>query len=434
MKGLTKRLTAAILLTAVCLTATVYSRTRPVELRLGFMAGSYWDAPNGNCYAVIDMAIERFEREHPNVHVTYTSGILNRDYSEWLIDQYLLGSEPDVFLVLPEDFGELCELGALVPLDGYLAQDEAVSDTDFYPAALQSGAENGVQYALPYECVPTLMCVNKTLLESEGIAVPSGDWTWEDFYNICAKVTHDTDSDGEIDQFGCYGYTWQDALTANGASLFTEDGRSCLISEPKAVQAVAFAQRLNKLTAETAPSARDFDEGKVAFRPFLFSDYRTYQPYPWRIKRYSDFLWDCIPMPHGPAGGNSSELSTVLAGISSRSAHTTLAWQFLRELTANADNQSMLFTDSHSVSALRSVTDSDETRRILRQDTPGESQSGVEMLSDVMEQAVAAPRFRNYDQALLFTEGLVQNAMEDEHNLSLQLQRVQHQVQEYLQE
>ena len=299
--------------------------------------------------------------------------------------------------------------------------------------ALQSGAENGVQYALPYECVPTLMCVNKTLLESEGITVPSGDWTWEDFYNICAKVTRDTDGDGENDQFGCYGYTWQDALTANGASLFTEDGGSCLISEPKAVQAVAFAQRLGKLTAETAPSARDFDEGKVAFRPFLFSDYRTYQPYPWRIKRYSDFSWDCIPMPHGPAGGNSSELSTVLAGISSRSANMTLAWQFLRELTANADNQSMLFTDSHSVSALRSVTDSDETRRTLRQDTPGESRNGVETLSDVMEQAVAAPRFRNYDQALLLTEGLVQNAMEDEHNLSLQLQRVQHEVQEYLQ-
>ena len=91
MKGLTKRLTAAILLAAVCLTANVYSRTRSVELRLGFMAGSYWDAPNGNCYAVIDAAIERFEREHPNVRVTYTSGILKRDYSEWLIDQYLLG-------------------------------------------------------------------------------------------------------------------------------------------------------------------------------------------------------------------------------------------------------------------------------------------------------------------------------------------------------
>ena len=70
MKGLAKRLTAIIVLTAVCLTMVVYSHTRPVELRLGFMAGSYWDAPNGNCYAVIDAAIERFEREHPNVHVT----------------------------------------------------------------------------------------------------------------------------------------------------------------------------------------------------------------------------------------------------------------------------------------------------------------------------------------------------------------------------
>ena len=191
-----------------------------------------------------------------------------------------------------------------------------------------------MQYALPYECVPTLMCINKSLLESEGITVPSGDWTWEDFYNICAKVTRDTDGDGEIDQFGCCGYTWQDALTANGASLFTEDGGSCLISEPKAVQAVAFAQRLGKLTAETAPSARDFDEGKVAFRPFLFSDYRTYQPYPWRIKRYSDFSWDCIPMPHGPAGGNSSELSTVLAGISSRSPMRIISLCCLRIRTA----------------------------------------------------------------------------------------------------
>ena len=434
MRGLAKRLLAAAVLTAVCLSATGYCRTRPVELRLGFLAGSYWDAPNGNCYAVIDAMIARFEQTHHNVHITYTSGVLKRDYAEWLTERYLLGEEPDVFLILPEDFGTLCELGALAPLDGYLAQDAAVSETDFYPAALQSGAENGVQYALPYECVPTLMCVNKTLLEQEGIEVPSGDWTWEDFYNICAKVTRDTDGDGETDRFGCCGYTWQDALTANGASLFSEDGSSCLLAQPKAVQAVAFVQRLNKLTADAVPSARDFDEGNVAFRPFLFSDYRTYQPYPWRIKRYSDFSWDCIPMPRGAAGSNSSALSTVLAGISSRSANQTLAWQLLRELTADPENQSLLFTDSHGVSALRKVTDSDETRLLLRQDTPGESQNGVQALSAVMEQAVAAPRFRNYDQALLLTEGLVQTAMEDEHNLSLQLQRVQHEVQEYLQE
>ena len=394
------------------------------------MAGSYWDAPNGNCYAVIDAAVERFEREHPNVHVTYTSGILKRDYSEWLIDQYLLGSEPDVFLVLPEDFGTLCELGALAPLDGCLAQDKEVSDTDFYPAALQSGAENGVQYALPYECVPTLMCINKSLLESEGITVPSGDWTWEDFYNICARVTRDTDGDGEIDQFGCCGYTWQDALTANGASLFTEDGGSCLISEPKAVQAVAFAQRLGKLTAETAPSARDFDEGKVAFRPFLFSDYRTYQPYPWRIKRSSNFEWDCIAMPSGTSvgGGNYSRLSTLMLGISQRTKHSRLSWELLKTIACTEEMQTMGYTELSGVSALHSVTESDEVARLLQMDSQDTASRGMSTLPAIMEDTLATPRFARYHQAMESADRLITEAMSADKNFELQLLQIQQQL------
>ena len=70
---------------------------------------------------------------------------------------------------------------------------------------------------------------------------------------------------------------------------------------------------------------------------------------------------------------------------------------------------------------------------ILQQDTPGESQLALEILSDTMEQAVAAPHFRAYDQALLLAESLVSTAMEDDHNLSLQLQRVQRELNEYLQ-
>ena len=390
--------------------------------------------PGENYYTFIDAAIEKFEAEHPNVKVEYTSGIRVEDYTEWLSGQYLLGQEPDVMVILPEDFAIFSDTASLRELDPFMKQDPEVDLSGFYPAALQAGADKGKQYALPLECVPQMMFINKTLLQKEHIRIPDNDWTWDEFYSLCEQLTRDTDGDGIVDQFGVYDYGWEEALVANGCSLFSEDGQHCLLNQSAQESAMQFARKIYQLNAGTDLSDKTFDEGRVAFRPMLFSEYRSYEPYPWRIKRYSDFSWDCIPMPHGPAGGNSSELSTVLAGISSRSANMTLAWQFLRELTANADNQSMLFTDSHSVSALRSVTDSDETRRILRQDTPGESRNGVEMLSDVMEQAVAAPRFRNYDQALLLTEGLVQNAMEDEHNLSLQLQRVQHEVQEYLQE
>lgn len=433
MRPYLKRVTVSVLLSVVVLILTLVGAAQQTVLTVGVIAGSYWDAPTGNCYAVIDAAIERFEQEHPNVRVEYTSGILKRDYSEWLADQFLMGVEPDVFLVMPEDFGMLAEQGALQPLDSLLASDAEVSTADFYDAALKSGAAGNVQYALPYECVPTLMFVNKTLLEAEGIPVPDNDWTWDDFYQICAQVTRDTDGDDVIDQFGSYGYTWRDALAANGATLFDENGTSCLIAEPACVEAVEFAQKLQNLYADCDITARSFDEGHVAFRPFLFSDYRTYQPYPWRIKRYSDFEWDCIQMPGGPSGTGRSELSTLLAAISSRSTQKPLAWELLKELTCSDDTQAMLYTDSHGVSALRRVTQSPRTQQILQHDTPGESQLGLELLSDTMEQAVAAPHFRAYDQALLLAESLVTTAMEDDHNLSLQLQRVQRELNEYLQ-
>ena len=51
------------------------------------------------------------------------------------------------------------------------------------------------------------MFVNKTLLEENGIEIPNVNWTWDDFYAICEKLTVDTDDDGEIDQFGEYEWT-----------------------------------------------------------------------------------------------------------------------------------------------------------------------------------------------------------------------------------
>lgn len=405
MKTWVYRLLTCVVMTAVGLGIVVCAASREVVLTVGFVSDSYWDAPLGNCYAVLDAAIDRFENKHPGVRVTYTSGILKEDYSEWLTGQYLLGKEPDVFMVLPEDF---------------------------YHAALDSGKMGNTQYALPYECVPTLMFVNKTLLEKNGISVPSNDWTWDDFYQICKQITRDTDGDGSIDQFGSYGYTWQNALTSNGAALFSDDGKQCLIAQPEAVEAIAFSQKLEKLYETCDITAQDFDTGHVAFRPFLFSDYRTYQPYPWRIKRYSGFEWDCIQMPAGPMGSNASELSTMLVSMDSRSLHKQLAWEFMKELTCSDETQAMLYTESNSVSALRRVTQSEKTKEVLAQDTPGEIHLGLDLLSDTMEHAVAVPRFQNYDQALLLAQQLIPAAMQDEHNLELQLLRAQRQLDKLL--
>ncbi|HRM20792.1 MAG TPA: extracellular solute-binding protein, partial [Trichococcus flocculiformis] len=76
---------------------------------------------------------------------------------------------------LAEDFNKLSSLGALMPLDELIKANNVSTDI-FYESALGSGSYQNTQYALPYEINPTMMCVNRDLLEKEGIAIPEGNW------------------------------------------------------------------------------------------------------------------------------------------------------------------------------------------------------------------------------------------------------------------
>ncbi len=296
-----------------------------ITLELGMFTGSNWDVANANSYVIIDKVIERFERDHENVKVNYVSGIRKEDYSEWLSQKILAGETPDVFMVLTSDFNQFASVGALKNLETLSAADADFDADAYFTTALNSGKYQGVQYAMPYETVPTLMFVNKTLLAREGIEVPDNDWTWDDMLEICRQVTKDTDGDGITDQFGAYNYSWKDAVYSNDGSLFDTDGTKGLFTEKEVLRAVEFTKELNELNDGQKVSQEDFDEGRVAFMPLLFSEYRTYKSYPYKLKKYSSFQWDCITMPAGESGGNVSEVDTLLLGISNNTRQEELA-------------------------------------------------------------------------------------------------------------
>lgn len=193
-------------------------------ITIGVFSDSYWGVQNGYSYQIIDDAIKIFEDEHPGVKVEYVSGIMKNDYSEWLAEQLLNGTAPDVFFIMKSDFNDFAQLGGLKDLSGFIKSDTDFSEDDFYKSAFESGKYMDTQYALPYECAPRLMFINKTILDQENISMPDKDWTWEDFYNLCKNVTKDTNGDGVIDQFGVVGYSWKDAFYENNVNLFNEDG------------------------------------------------------------------------------------------------------------------------------------------------------------------------------------------------------------------
>ena len=288
----------------------IWQKTRVVVLEVGIFAGSNWDVANANSYVIIDKAVEKFEAEHDNVVVHYYSGIRKEDYSEWFSGQVLRGKEPDVFMVLGEDFNQFAEIGIMKDLEPLMMADPDFQKESYYNTALQAGQYDGRQYALPYETVPTLMFVNKSLLNREGLSVPDNDWTWDDLYQICRQITKDRDGDGLLDQFGTYNYGWTEAVYSNGAELFDENGTESYFNDERVTEAVRFTKQITDLNQRQKVSKDDFDSGNVAFMPLPFTEYRTYKTYPYKIKKYTKFQWDCITLPAGPEGGNTSMIST----------------------------------------------------------------------------------------------------------------------------
>lgn len=368
---------------SVILSFALWSSSHEKVLRIGVYAGSSWDVPNSRENKALDTLIKKFEKTHPHVKIIYESGIPKKNYADWLAEQVLKGEQPDLFMVPENDFSMLASAGALKSLDTLLTDDER---TAFYPVAYEAGQYQGVSYALPVESNPIMMCVNKDLLEKEGISIPESGWTLADFYEICKKVTKDTNGDGVADQYGITDYTWQQALIAYGGHLTDKSGIN--VDSPEMHQALAFMSKLDMLSQHYKVTSHDFDEGRVAFYPMSLAQYRTYKPYPYHVAKYSSFSWTCIPIPTADSKVMGTQVKTSLFGMSSNTKQEKLAWEFMLLLSQDKESQQDLFEKSQGTSVLPSVVKSQQTRKILQADDFGLDSLTSERLDSMMERSI----------------------------------------------
>ena len=394
--------------------------SREITLTLGLYAGSSWDVPNGESYQVIDQAIQKFEKKYPNVKIEYKSGIMKDDYSSWLANEITKGTTPDLFMVLSSDFNTLSSIGVLKDLNRLIKEDQ-IDTSMFYQSALLAG-NNSSQYALPYEINPIIMCINHDLLIKENIEIPSSDWTIDDFYKICTQVTKDTNHDKSIDQYGCYGFDWKNAIDCYGLNIFEED--SCYLDKKEVKEALSYLTKINELSKGYQISSEDFDQGKVAFCPLTLAQYRTYQPYPYRISKYTSFRWSCIPMPGTKTNTVTTHLDTSLIGMSSQTKHSQMAWEFLKMLTMDEDIQQSLLNNSKGASPLKKVMLSKKTKEILDTDTMSNASLNQDVLNKILENTLVEPKFKEYENILEKADYLINQSI-DQGTIDNDLNKIQ---------
>ena len=136
---------------------------------------------------------------------------------------------PDLALLDVDKSRNLSAKNLIEDLSSYVEEDADFNADDFLPVFYNQGLdENGKLFALPAYGTTQVLYYNVEAFKSAGID-PKSIKTWQDLADAAKKMTS---TDGSfIGWEPMWGYAnLVDASLSNGASLLSEDGKTCLIN------------------------------------------------------------------------------------------------------------------------------------------------------------------------------------------------------------
>lgn len=317
----------------------------------------------------INQCIKSFE-EKTGITITVNL-IAENDYSEWLSEQLINGTAPDLMAVQPDSFQIFYEAGVF----------RSINDRDFNAGIseniLEPWTRNDKLYAVPFETNPPCLIVNNSLIRENDVNLNVGFFDWMDLYYVCSTYTSDVDKDGISDHFGLSGVTWRDLVYANGQTLFDFNKPDAYFNNRNVRFAITYALAMYRINLDNQSDS--FMEGNCVMESTHLANARYLQNY----MRNDDTV--IISFPHGPDGNFQTEPYDLPIAVNSSSSNQKAALEFLKYITLNADNQQKLFNISFGFPVLKEVQESDEVR------------SRIGVLSDAHYQNILSTQTVNAD-------------------------------------
>ncbi|MFE5311074.1 ABC transporter substrate-binding protein [Isoptericola sp. NPDC056573] len=238
---------------------------------------------------------------------------------------------PDVFYIEQASLQSYVGSGVLMDITDQVAE-QGVDLDNIWPYGVDSyrfdgttqGTSEGQLYGLPKDIGPFAFGYNADLLKEAGVERPDPDepLTWDEWLEICKKLTQDTDGDGETDQWGTgLNVQWnsQSFVWSNGGDWTNEDHTQVTVDTPEFAEAIQFIADLteegvtpNPEQAQTLDTYQRFMAGEIGFFPVG----------PWDMSVYNDldFEYDLMPWPVGKTGETATWVGSLGIGVSATTA------------------------------------------------------------------------------------------------------------------
>jgi multiple sugar transport system substrate-binding protein len=296
--------------------------------------------------------VEKFEKDHPNV--TVKTVVTAGDQYDAKLQAAIAGRNvPDVFFYNPGNLKAYVNAGVLKDITEYTEKSSDNSLSKIWEAGIKKyrydgrNAGTGSIYGLPKDLGPFTLGYNKTMFDKAGIPLPDPDkpYTFEEFLEVCKKLTKDLNGDGKVDQWGTglnVNWSLQPFVWSNGADWLDKSHKKVTVNDPNFIESLQFFADLQNVHKVT-PSVK---EGQTldTYQRWMQSQIGFFPVGPWDMGAYKDlkFDYDLIPWPVGSTGKPSAWIGSLGIGVSSKTEHTKLATELAMYLSADEEGQKAL--------------------------------------------------------------------------------------------
>lgn len=285
----------------------------------------------------IQKQIDRFEKDHPQVHVQLITAPGNEYYTKALtmmagrarLDVMWMGSGFDMF----------ASRGALLDLNSQIHKDPDFDLKAYDASVLTWYQDEGKFYGFPYGIDIQVMAYNQDLFDQSGVSYMDDSWTLEQLLQASHKLTRDSNGDGRIDQYGLNVELIRPGVF--GAEILSQDLHRFGLDTPEGLLWLQFNVDLVR-KHKVMPSQLD-DESLDRLASFCLGKTAIVDCYTWdlsELKKRAQFRWDVAMVPRGK--NRSAWASSSGFAVAAHTRHPWESWLLLKYLVSPEFQETML--------------------------------------------------------------------------------------------
>ena len=302
---------------------------------------------------IYEELVKQFVEEHKDEVGEVVFEITTQDeYNQKMIANMTANDMPDIFYVGPSAVRSYVDNGYVLPLDDYVDASTIEKVWGTTQSIYRYDGTNigeGSIYALPKDLSCFAFAYNKDLFDAAGLEYPDPEkpYTYEEFKEVCEKLTIDKDGDGEIDQWGVanadqFGMT--PFLYSNGVKFLNDDMTKVNVANNEPLkEALTFYTDLTK--NGLTPSVEQ-DTALGGYQRWLDGQVGFYACGTWDVAAFMDdatfpYNWDLCGWPVGPSGDGRSHtwMGSVGYCVSASTENPDLCAQLVAKLSTDEEGQ-----------------------------------------------------------------------------------------------